>query len=576
MAPTSKRTVRFLGLFAVAALLVAACGTNKKETDETTPGSTVAPVSCESTQEGGIPISYAQAADGGCEDDFDWGEHCDLETGKLEMPTSNPPDCVPAFEGDNGGATSTGVTADAIRVARYIPQPDPATEAFLRSIGAADEQSQVDETYDNYLEVFNALAETYGRRVEFVNVEASGGATDAVAARADALKVKDQGVFAVIGGPAQTRAFSEEISRQKIVCLGGCVAAQSMDFYKASAPYIWPGGPAPDQTAAMTTELIEKQLLGKPAEFTDDPELSQQERTFVMLTYDDGENNFRQVWEAWRADMEEKGIPILGRVVFTLDLARAQQDAQAVVQELKSLNATTIIFTGDPIMPSYFTEEMTAQGYFPEWLISGTVFADTTVLARGYDPDQWKHAFGISLIPARVPRELGDSSTLYRWWTGEEPPAENTSGIIAANMTLLYSGIHFAGPDLTPETFSAGLVARPIPERDGGHLRSTVTYGKDAFWPAGTDYAGLDDVAVIWWDPDAGGEDETGADGDGQYRYVNNGGRFRPGEIPTEPIGLFETEGSITYFSDEPDAPDGTQPVPDDLKTDIDRYPKPS
>jgi hypothetical protein len=572
--PRASRQRRLVVAFVAFAVVAAGCGTNKDEGEDTT-APTVNEVSCDALAgDGGLPITYAQAKQGGCEGEFDWGEHCDTATGRLKLPTANPLDCVPVFTGDNGGETSPGVSADTIRIARYVAVDDPATAAFLNDIGARDEPEQIAETYNNFLALFNTVAQTYGRQLEVVELEASGSATDAVAARADAKKAVELGVFAVISGPAQTRAFSEELARNRIINVGGAVGSGA--FYRENSPYVWAIGPTPEQTAARTTEFITKQLVGKPAEFAGD-EFKDQERSFVLLTYDDAESNFEAPWNDWLAELQAAGVPVNDeRVEFTLDLARAAEDTQVVVQKLKDINATTVVFTGDPIMPAFFSKEMTAQGYFPEWVLSGTVYADTTVLARGYDPEQWKHAMGISLIPARIPRDQSDAIVLYRWWTGAAPPAENTAAIISANLTLLYTGIHFAGPNLTPETFRDAIFARPIPDRVDGDVRGTITYGRDDIWDAGTDFAGLDDIAIIWWDPEAGGEDETGEEGTGQYRYILGGDRFLPGEIPEEPLPLFVTEGSVTYYSDESGAPDGTLPVPDYIKTNPDKYPKPS
>ncbi len=575
MALTSK-ALRMTAAATALVLVGAACGTNKEKGGDSTTQASVDEVSCDTlTGEGGLPITFSQAKAGGCEAEFDWGANCDTETGRLKLPTASPLECVPVFTGQNGGATSPGVTADTIKIARYVGKPDPAVDAYLRSIGAADEPEQIEQTYNDFLEMYNTMAELYGRKLEVVRLEGTGTATDNVAARADALKAKELGVFAVIGGPAQTSAFSEELARAKIINVGGAVG--SGEFYKERAPYVWAGGPSPEQTAQMATELIEKQLAGKNAEFAGE-EFQDEPRRFVLLTYDDAENNFKEPWDNWLADLQAKGIDVADeRVVFTLDLARAAEDTQIVVRKLREINATTVVFTGDPLMPGYFSAEMTKQGYFPEWVLAGTVFADTTVLARGYDQEQWKHTIGISVIPARVPKAAQDSTVLYKWWTGDDIPASNTGGIIAGNLALLYAGLHFAGPNLTPDTFRDGIYARPRPERVDGDIRGEVTYGRDDIWPAGTDYHGLDDIAIIWWDPTATGEDETGDElNPGQYRYVNGGERFGPGEIPTEPINFFDPEGTVTYYSDEPGAPDGTLPVPDYVKTNPDKYDRPA
>lgn len=569
----SRTALRTGAAIVVMGLAVSACGTNKSKSDTSGPATTVASASCATGTSGGVPITYNQAKDGGCTDKFTWSKYCDTTTGRLKVPGDGP-ECVPAFSGDNGGATSPGVTATSIKVARYVAKTDPATDAFLNSIGARDEPAAVDETYKNFLDIYNTMAEFYGRKIEVVPLQGTGTATDAVAARADALKAKELGVFAVIGGPAQTRAFSEELARQGIINIGGGTATG--DFIEKHTPYVWGIGPSPEQTASRTTEFVQKQLVGKKAEFAGDA-LKDKTRSFVLLTYDDAESNFKQPWDNWLKDLQSKGVPVAPqRIVFTLDLARAAEDTQVVVQKLRDVNATTIIFTGDPIMPSYFTKEMTKQGYFPEWVLSGTVYADTTVLARGYDSEQWKHTMGISLVPVRVPNAEGGSTVLYKWWTGDaDIPAKNTGGPILNNVGILIAGIHYAGAKLTPETFRAGIFARPLPKRNASDIRATVTWGRSDVWSNGPDYAGLDDVSIIWWDPNAKGEDETGTDGTGEYRYIDGGARYLPGKIPTEPLPLFDASKAVTYYTDDTNAPDGTQPVPDYFKIDATKYQRP-
>jgi hypothetical protein len=61
-----------------------------------------------------LPITYAQAVDDGTEDDHEWGARCDPETGELAFFDLTPPPCVPLFDGDNGGATHRGITAETI------------------------------------------------------------------------------------------------------------------------------------------------------------------------------------------------------------------------------------------------------------------------------------------------------------------------------------------------------------------------------------------------------------------------------------------------------------------------------
>ena len=73
---------------------------------------------------------------------------------------------------------------------------------------------------------------------------------------------------------------------------------------------------------------------------------------------------------------------------------------------------TTVLFAGDPLTPGYLTKEATAQKYFPEWVVLGAAYSDTSLFGRGYDQQQWKHAFGVSSLyvptPAAPRPVLGD------------------------------------------------------------------------------------------------------------------------------------------------------------------------
>jgi hypothetical protein len=82
-------------------------------------------------------------------------------------------------------------------------------------------------------------------------------------------------------------------------------------------------------------------------------------------------------------------------------------------------------------------------------------------------------------------------------------------------------------------------------------LKAILSYGKHGLWP-GVDYGGLDNLNLIWWDPKAKGQDETGNVGTGSYRFVDNGRRFLPGHYPTAPIKFFDPTDTITRFDTTP------------------------
>src|SRR5207244_411943 len=85
---------------------------------------------------------------------------------QIEDPQSPP--CVPYWQGDNGGATSKGVTRDEIRIeGNYYASPDDV--AF-----------------------FNRRFEFYGRHITLVPVADAYGLCDASGERAEAARVDEE------------------------------------------------------------------------------------------------------------------------------------------------------------------------------------------------------------------------------------------------------------------------------------------------------------------------------------------------------------------------------------------------
>ena len=75
-----------------------------------------------------------------------------------------------------------------------------------------------------------------------------------------------------------------------------------------------------------------------------------------------------------------------------------------------------------------------------------------------------------------------------------------------------------AGPNLTPQTFQAGMFAYP-----GGH-------GPEGYWHFGPgDYTPTDDFREIWWDPNriSAQNNRTGA-----WAQLNGGARYTSSSSP--------------------------------------------
>ncbi len=494
------------------------------------------------------PLTFDQAKEQG--KDVDWGPNCDTKTGKVAVPSGYAPPCVaPWTGGDNGGATAPGVTEDAITVALYQAQPDLLQQAFFEDTGSDESLAKERETTQDYVDYFSAHYELYGRKVKVVTIKASGAPDDAVAAKADAIKVATElHAFASFGGPGQTTAYADELSARGVLCVGDCVIAEPQSFLVRHAPYVWPTTASPEQASEHWAAFVGKQLAKGKAVYAGDA-LRSNRRVFGVVHYDDDAGTFAKSVKHFEALLATYGVKPATTVPYSLDIATAQQDARTIVAKLKSSGVTSVILAGDPVFPTFLTKEATAQDWFPEWVVLGYAFTDTAVFGRQYDQQQWAHAFGVSLLPARTADDVDELGNLITWQTGHPPPAKTFRELVQAPL-VFFTGVHLAGPKLTAKTFAAGLDRFP-PAEQTTPTRLHLSWGKHGIWK-GVDLTGGDDATVIWWDPAAKGADEVGRDGTGLYRYADDGQRYLPGQWPKARIALFDPKTSTTVLDTLP------------------------
>src|SRR6266540_535738 len=560
MQPTADRPVRsrgrrwvryapFVAIVVVVAVVAVALGGGGGDDNEKSAG-----------RVGKLPLTFDKAKQQGKSIDF--GPSCDPTTGQVKIPYPYAAPCVERWKGgSNGGATAGGVTKDEITVVVYDADPslDPLQAAFFRGAGANIDPDANRKGFEGYLRLFERYYQLYGRKLRIEAYLGTGAPDDEVKAKADAIAIADRyHPFAVINGPTQSNSFADELAARKILCVGICSLAFPSKFTADREPYLWSNNPSPEQSSIHGAEFIAKQLAHRNAEYAGDPSLQTKKRTFGFVHYDNPDGRYKPGYEAYLKRLRDKyGVTPAADVPFFLDLSKAGEIARTTIATLKEAGVTTVVFSGDPIMPGYFTREATAQDYFPEWVITSTVLADTAIFGRTYDQRQWAHAFGLALAPARGDQATQDGFHLWQWQYCEDPPS-NTYGILFPGPSLLMTGIQLAGPHLTPESFQAGLFGARI--RGGGPLHPRYSQGRHGVWP-GTDLYGSDDAGVVWWDPDAQGKDETGAEGTGLYRYANDGKRYLPKDWPRKKIKLFDKANTVTIFDTIP-AEDRTPDYP--------------
>ena len=544
----------------VAAVVAAGIVATVNESNTSTPSATPT-TSTHGTTSSSVPITYATAAKEGKTSSYDWGPQCDHHTGRLKMPSVYAPPCVPVPTGSNGGATSSGVTGTSINLVYYRPQPGGLTSAVSSAAGTP---AQALATVQSYVAMLNQIFEMYGRHVNLIPFEASGGDSDPVAAHADAVTVAEQDhAFASIGGPATTSAYVDELARLHVLCMV-CGDSSTYGLIAQNAPYQWANLPTADTSLNVTLDYIIAKLNGKDAIWAGDPAMHTRKRSFIVVseTSEPPSPGFNELATSLANKIKAEHVNVASStaLTYTLNLTTLPTQAATLAEKLKTSGATSVVFAGDPIMPIYLTKACANIGYFPEWIITGIVLTDTSTLGRYYDQSEWAHAFGVSSLAVPVPVAASDSYHLYRWWYGADTsPASLAAPAILPGYVQFFTGVQLAGPHLTPETFTEGLFRAP--PTGGGPTSPLEAYGDQGAAPRPS-YASPADYTFLWYDATAKGPNEEGVEGTGLMSYVNGGHRYRSGVLPGGPVPMFATAGAVHSYSAPPDRAPNYPPWP--------------
>jgi hypothetical protein len=553
----ARRVASFLSVFVATILAISSLGVAAAASPESDQAD--AEKNEALTKSGPMTTLKAKLQD---KTNIDFGPNCDPATGRVKIPLVYAPPCVQPFTGRNGGRTSEGVTGDAIKIVVYTADPakDPLLAGQLRAAGASLDVGAIQDTWRGYIDIYNEVFEFYDRRIEAEYFVGTGPGSDSSAAKADAIAIADKKPFAVLGGPAQsTTVFGDELAHRGVLCVGTCALAMPERLLNANKPYLFTNGPSPEESATLTAEFVGKQVGKGKAQYAGDDATKNKNRVYGIVHYNTPDGQYDGLFSTLKAQLKKYKITAKADQSFFLDLSRAQETARTVITKMKDAGVTSIIYTGDPIMPSSFTKEATAQDFHPEWILGPNVLADTAIFGRTFDQEQWASALGPALVPAQTTEAVDENRNLYQWFHGTPPP-NNTYGVINPTVLQFAIGAMLAGPKLTPQTFRDGLFR--YPPSGGDPVNPTLSWGKHGFWPF-TDYSGSDDVGMLWWDPTAVGQDEVGQVGPGLYRYADGGKRYTRGKIPPQGEGgLFDTATSVTIFEQLPPEAQRDYPPP--------------
>jgi hypothetical protein len=449
------------------------------------------------------------------------------------------------------------VTKDKIVIVRFLPQSDPATEAALRGIGAEDTREDQKRIYEVLRRYMNTHTETYGREVVFQDVNASGKSDNDEAMKSDAIRVANEIKPFAVFGQTLSSVFAEELAQRGVPCT--CIRSESRGYYKRNPPLIFGDLPTIEDYYVSIAEYIGKRLANRPAKWSGNPAMQQQPRKFGLI-YVEGAGtkanpNLKEARDFYVNELKKYNVSLSADVGYLYDVARAPDQAAAIISKMRSAGVSNVLFIGDPLYPIFLTQEATRQAYFPEWFISGTLLSDTSFFGRTYDQQQWSHAFGMS--PLWVFFEDVSQSYGYRMYHHAKPGSprgEEGVGInvYASPVQNTFNGIQMAGPNLTRERWVQAMFA--MPPTGGIPAAPLVYYTRES-------PNAIKDFTEVFWNASGRGKDETGKDGVGIMMKANGGKRYKPGEWPATEPNVFQAEGAI-FTSDNP--PGGKDTYPHD------------
>jgi len=438
------------------------------------------------------------------------------------------PPCY-AFAGDNGGATHQGVTADEIVVSVRTLEGPTAAEIFADISGEA-----VNDSPEAYTDTVLALAEyfsqrfnLYGRsiRIEFFRGEGSGASEllggGKEKALADAVRAnKEIGAFADIS--AITIPYADALARQGIVNIGA--PYPSREWFEARRPFSW--SLFPDGTNVVESGVAAFKARfppGSNAQFAG-PALQGRPRVFGVVAPENQE--YQESAQAFIRQSNAAGLTISLDLRYKLDISSMPNQASNIVAQLKDKGVTTVICACDPVMLALgMTPKANEQGYEPEWVTSGLAFVDQDIVGQLIDDRQWSRAFGIAYNAESEPLGRSFPYAAYKQMRPNDEPAFGVEEIYY-QIYLLAIGIQMAGPNLTPQSFEAGMYAYP-----GG----SGPRGRWGFGPG--DHTPTDDFREIWWDPERISPQNNKP---GAWVQLNGGARWSAANPPSGPAGFFE------------------------------------
>jgi len=438
-----------------------------------------------------LPPSITPPAAFGAKGKTRSGLECDVNVKQVTWTVYAPP-CIPAYIGNNGGATSHGVTSSTIS-AVFRRTNSAEEKAAFAAVGDAAPGTDDEYLADlrTYLGYFNATYELYGRHLEVHDFNGQGDNLEEdqgrmlEGAQADAKTAHDEpynGFMDLSSSPtlASTQPYEENLAAQKVIAIGAVGLPHS--WFKQYAPYEY--SIAPDGTKAVTgaVHMLCQRLAGQNAVYSGSAVFQNAKRKFGLIAPENDQYQVlaKQLADGVKAECNESFVT----ASYAINIATMAEQSTTIIASMQSAQVSHLACICDPVVEIFFSQNADGQKYYPEW--SPTAWLDPQ--GRENAPNEWSHAMAGQWIdwPAKAKSEA------YRVFKLASPNTEPKEQYYAeAYWTLLYvySALQLAGPNLNPTTFQQGVFAMP---RTPTGMFGTWQGGKDAFSPTV-------DVQVSYW-----------------------------------------------------------------------------
>ena len=402
------------------------------------------------------------------------------------------PPCVGWSGGDNGGATSVGVTASTITLTyRETDLPNIGALVAQMSNGkihVTETQADLERTMRVLATYFNTHFQLYGRKIQIkffhgqgsLANEALGGGQEA--ATADAIQAAQQEhAFGDVSG--LTQPYAEALTAHHVMDFDPLY--MSAPWFAQRDPYSWSVLPDCTKVATAVVDFGVKMFVGRPAAYAGG-DLKNKPRRIGVVAPDNPV--YQSCENTALAAARAAGLPIADHRSYPLSIDTLQSNAQRLVSEFQNEGITTVVLANDPITTFFMTADADQAGYFPEWVVTGVGFTDADYVGQLMDQKEWAHAAGISFLGPQLPQRAGPGYAAYRSVDPNTVPDPLMVDPLFYAAEQVAVGIQMAGPHLTPDTFAAGMR-----RYQGGP-------GEAGMWAfPGSDHSAPQGARIIWW-----------------------------------------------------------------------------